>query len=443
MLRFSSEEFGATLEPLIRRTVQDEVQRAFQNFSSTSPRFFYRSPSDALEPRNPTSLQLCFQTRLHPTFFTGSRIESEDNSAIKLVLYDANFNKIVSSGPFSSLKVVIVPLDGDFSADDHEDWSQADFDAKVINARDGKRPLLTGDLVLTLKEGVAELGDVVFTDNSSWRRSRKFRLGAKAQNASAGVRIREARSEAFIVKDQRGESYKKHHPPYLGDDIWRLEKIAKDGVWHRRLASHRIYTVKDFLQVYNTKESSLCTLLGGPDNNIWKAIIKHAKTYVLDDKLYMYSSVADGVGILFDSTLKVVGATFDGENHLSMNEVAEFQMPVVEALKEQMKKDLDGMVPMDDLSVIATPVLHGDLRTASLCIPHQDELQLQMTSDPCSNGLNDNNRNEISTWQASNQTLFLTSISQETRSRFNVALDVERCSCQKNTTLDPYFDFLS
>lgn len=168
-------------------------------------RVFYRSPSDALEPRSPTSLQLRFQTRLHPTFFTGSRIESEDNSAIKLVLYDANFNKIVSSGPFSSLKVVIVPLDGDFSADDHEDWSQTDFDAKVIYARDGKRPLLTGDLVLTLEGGVAELGDVVFTDNSSWRRSRKFRLGAKAQNATAGVRIREARSEAFIVKDQRGE----------------------------------------------------------------------------------------------------------------------------------------------------------------------------------------------------------------------------------------------
>ncbi|KAI3715541.1 hypothetical protein L6452_22527 [Arctium lappa] len=458
MLRFSSEELGATLEPLIRRTVQDELQRAFQNFLCTSP----RSPSDALEPRSQTSLQLRFQTRLHPTFFTGSRIESEDNNAIKLVLYDANVNKIVSSGPFSSLKVVIVPLDGDFSADDHEDWSQTDFDAKVIYARDGKRPLLTGDLVLTLKGGVVELGDVVFTDNSSWRRSRKFRLGAKAQNATTGVRIREARSEAFIVKDQRGESYKKHHPPYLGDDIWRLEKIAKDGVWHSRLASHRIYTVKDFLQVYNIKESSLCALLGGPDNNIWKAIIKHAKTCVLDDNLYMYNSVADEIGILFDSTLKVVGATFDGENHLSMNEVAEYQMPVVQALKEQMKKHLDGMVPLDDLSVVATPLLasnlHRDLITASL-----DELQLQMTS----NELNDSSQlqaavaslqDQISTWQPnepSNQTLdFVSSVFDICFSRngspsgrwskiraatmwLSVWIDV---AAKRNPSLHPYFD---
>lgn len=100
---------------------------------------------------------------------------------------------------------MIVPLDGDFCANDDEDWSQTDFDTKIIYARDGKRPLLTGDLVVTLKEGVADLGDVVYTDNSSWRRSRKFRLGAKAQYETGGQRIREASSEAFIVKDQRGE----------------------------------------------------------------------------------------------------------------------------------------------------------------------------------------------------------------------------------------------
>ena len=162
-----------------------------------------RCPSDALESRGTTSFQLRFQTKMGRTYFTGNRIESEHNSAIRLVLFDVNSNRIVSNGPLSSLKVVIVPLDGDFSADDHEDWSQTDFDTKVISARDGKRPLLTGDLVLTLREGVVDLGDLVFTDNSSWRRSRKFRIGAKVQNSD--VRIREARSEAFVVKDQRGE----------------------------------------------------------------------------------------------------------------------------------------------------------------------------------------------------------------------------------------------
>ncbi|KAJ0700274.1 putative CALMODULIN-BINDING PROTEIN60 [Helianthus annuus] len=391
MPRFSVEELTATLEGLIRGPVRDEVQRVFESFFGKSPRlylgilvsfscslsfiisvyifiysYFYRSPSDALQVQShrTTSLQLRFHTKLLPTYFTGSRIESEDNSALKLVLFDTNCNKIVSNGPFSSLKIAIVPLDGDFPAEDHEDWSQDVFDAKVICAREGKRPLLSGTLVVSLNEGVAELGDVVYTDNSSWRRSRKFRIGAKAQNATAGVRIREARSEAFVVKDQRGESYKKHHPPSLGDEVWRLEKIAKDGVWHARLASHRIYTLKDFLQVYTTNESSLCTLLGGPNNNIWKAIIKHAKACVLDDKVYMYSCV-DGIGLLFNSILELVGATFDGENHLSMNQLNDFQKSMVEGLKHQFYKELDGMIPIDDLSVVATPVLgvnfHGDL----------------------------------------------------------------------------------
>ncbi|CAI9261390.1 unnamed protein product [Lactuca saligna] len=374
--RVSREELEATLEPLIRGVVQDGVQLAFQNIFGTLP----RSTSDALDTRTTTPLQLRFLNRLLPTFFTGNRIESEDRSAIKLGLFDTISNEIVSSGPLSSQKIVVVPLDGDFPFDDEEDWPESDFDAKVVSARDGKRPLLTGDLVFILKDGVADLGNVVFTDNSSWRRSRKFRLGAKVQNATHGVRIREARSQAFIVKDQRGELYKKHHPPSLGDDIWRLEKIAKDGVLHRQLALLKIYTVKDFLQVYNTNESSLYGVLGGPNNNNWKTIIKHAKACVLDEKVYMYRCVADGIGILFNSVMEVVGATFDGEYHLSINELTDFQKSMVEALKQQFYKDLEGMLPMDDLSVIENNLHVDPVTTSGL-----DQLQRMGELDPFSN----------------------------------------------------------
>lgn len=38
----------------------------------------------------------------------------------------------------------------------------------------------------------------------------------------------------------------------------------------------------------------------------------------------MYSC-ADGIGILFNSILEVVGATFDGENYLSINVLDDFQ----------------------------------------------------------------------------------------------------------------------
>lgn len=38
----------------------------------------------------------------------------------------------------------------------------------------------------------------------------------------------------------------------------------------------------------------------------------------------MYSCV-DGFGLLFNSILEIVGATFDGENYLSMNQLNDFQ----------------------------------------------------------------------------------------------------------------------
>ncbi|XP_035833300.1 protein SAR DEFICIENT 1 isoform X2 [Helianthus annuus] len=369
---FSAQEVVSTLEPLIQRCVRDEVQRACQRFFCTLP----RSPINALEPCRTTSLQLRFQTKLPNTFFTGSRIESEDNTPVKLVLYDMNSKKIVSSGPFSSLKVNIVPLDGDFCADDEQDWAESDFDAKVICERDGRRPLITGDLVVTLENGVGDLGDFCFTDNSSWRRSRKFMIGAKVKkDTCVGARIREAKSQAFVVKDHRGESYKKHHPPSLGDEVWRLEKIAKDGVLHKRLASHRISTVKDLLQVYATNQPMLRKLLGGSSNKTWDAIIKHAKDCVLDDKLYMYKCGADGIMILLDSVLTVVGASFDGQTYLPLSAL---DKPMVESLKHQVYRNLEGMVPMDTQSVFGAPVLMPNLHHTPLKTATSDELEMQM-----------------------------------------------------------------
>lgn len=382
----SPQEFALALEPIIRRCVRDELQRSCQSFFCTLP----RSSIDATEPSRKTSLQLRFLGNLPNTFFTGTRIESEDNTAVKLVLFDVNTDKIVSSGPLSSLKIEIVALDGDFCSDEEQDWSEKDFDAKVIGARDGRRPLITGNLVVTLENGVADVGDLCFTDNSSWRRSRKFMIGARAKDASGRVRVREARSQAFIVKDHRGESYKKHHPPCLGDEIWRLEKIAKEGVFHKRLLSHRICTVKDFLQMYTTNQSLLRKILGGSSNKTWETIIKHAKECVLDENLYMYRCGPQGIGLLVDSIFEVVGATFDGQSYLPLDKFSIFQMPVVESLKQEVYRNLNGMIPMDDLSVFGVQVPMAilqiyPLKSESLGLPcidipvlNQDELEMHM-----------------------------------------------------------------
>lgn len=44
--------------------------------------------------------------------------------------------------------------------------------------------------------------------------------------------------------------YKKHYPPALTDEVWRLERIGKDGAFHNRLSAENINTVQDFLKLW-------------------------------------------------------------------------------------------------------------------------------------------------------------------------------------------------
>lgn len=43
--------------------------------------------------------------------------------------------------------------------------------------------------------------------------------------------------------------YKKHYPPALNDEVWRLEKIGKDGSFHKKLNKAGIFSVEDFLRL--------------------------------------------------------------------------------------------------------------------------------------------------------------------------------------------------
>ena len=141
-----------------------------------------------------------------PHLFTGGKVEGEQGAPILVVLLDANTGSVVQTGPESAAKLIVVVLEGDFNEESEDDWTKEHFESHEVKEREGKRPLLTGDLQVTLKEGIGTLGDLTFTDNSSWIRSRKFRLGVKfAPGYCEDVHIREAKTEAFAVKDHRGE----------------------------------------------------------------------------------------------------------------------------------------------------------------------------------------------------------------------------------------------
>ncbi|KAL5772856.1 hypothetical protein ACOSQ2_012780 [Xanthoceras sorbifolium] len=330
----SLQRLCSSLEPLLRRIVSEEVERALTKFSNA--KLPASSPPPRIQGPGEKCLQLHFKTRMPPHLFTGGKVEGDQGAAIHVVLVDINSGSIVQTGPESAAKLTVVVLEGDFNEEDDDNWTQEHFESHEVKEREGKRPLLTGgDLHVILKEGVGTLGDLTFTDNSSWIRSRKFRLGVKVSPGYCeGIRVREAKTEAFAVKDHRGELYKKHYPPALHDEVWRLDRIAKDGALHKKLIKADISTVEDFLRLLVKDPQKLRNILGsGMSNRMWENTVEHAKTCVLGGKLYVYyTDEIHNTGVVFNHIYELRGLIADG------------QFVSLESLNHSQKVSVDSLV---------------------------------------------------------------------------------------------------
>ncbi|GMN64066.1 hypothetical protein TIFTF001_033134 [Ficus carica] len=343
----SMQRLCSSLEPLLRRIVSEEVERALTKLGPA--KLPERSPPPRILGPEGKALQLRFNTRMPPHIFTGAKVEGEQGSAIHVVLLDANTGAVVQTRPESAVKLNIVVLEGDFNDEGDEDWTMEHFENHEVKEREGKRPLLTGDLQVTLKEGVGTIGDLTFTDNSSWIRSRKFRLGLKvAPGHCDGIRIREAKTEAFTVKDHRGELYKKHYPPALHDEVWRLDRIAKDGALHKKLIKSSIMTVEDFLRILVKDPQRLRSILGsGMSNRMWENTVEHAKTCVLEGKLYVYyNDKTHCTGVVFNHIYELRGLIADGL-FLSLDSLNHSQKVSVDALVKRAYENWHEVVEYD------------------------------------------------------------------------------------------------
>ncbi|XP_024522578.1 calmodulin-binding protein 60 D isoform X2 [Selaginella moellendorffii] len=376
----SLQKLCSTLEPLLRRVVGEEVERALAKLApSMKGGLTYKSSPKRIQGADTRALRLQFRNKLALPLFTGSKVEGEQGSAIHVVLQDANTGQVVTTGAEAGAKLDIVVLEGDFSADDEEDWSMEDFDTYVVREREGKRPLLTGDLSVTLKEGVGTLGELTFTDNSSWIRSRKFRLGVRVSPGSfEGPRIREGKTDSFSVKDHRGELYKKHYPPALGDDVWRLDKIGKDGAFHKRLNKAGIFSVEDFLRLVvmdpqklrnvsneffslsfslflSAHVVGLAQILGsGMSNKMWEGTVEHAKTCVLSGKLYVYyADEKQNIGVIFNNIFQLMGLMAGGQ-YLSVDSLSDAEKVYVDKLVKVAYENWESVVEYDGEALIGS-----------------------------------------------------------------------------------------
>ncbi len=144
-------------------------------------------------------------------FCAEDQVRNEDGSALQVELVDIQTGQLVEDGAESSARFRIVVLKGNFEADTYiNSWSLGTSLTKsIVKPRDVKKKLLAGgDLIVTLKGGKGNLStELHFTDNSSWNRSKKFRLALQLLPGYSfgGLHIREAITEPFAVKDKRGK----------------------------------------------------------------------------------------------------------------------------------------------------------------------------------------------------------------------------------------------
>jgi hypothetical protein len=118
--------------------------------------------------------------------------------------------------------------------------------------------------------------------------------------------------------------YKKHYPPALEDEVWRLEKIGKDGAFHKRLSQEGIETVQQFLSLLVMHPLKLRNAMGnGMSNKTWEGTVEHAMTCPLNSKLYVYrpggslevifNVISQPVGLIVSNTYQAIELLEDNE----------------------------------------------------------------------------------------------------------------------------------
>ncbi|KAF2912007.1 hypothetical protein DAI22_11g223600 [Oryza sativa Japonica Group] len=235
-----------------------------------------RMLSDDSDQNCTVPLRLQFVNSCSNDKYSTHKIEADDENPLQVAIYDHN-DKIVTMEPFSSMRVHIVAIDGDFDDDNKGQWTKEYFHSKIVPGRPHKGHLLSGKLYFRLQNGVGYLNSAKFQDNSSFVPSRKFKLGVMAADERISVRIQEGVTESFAVKDVRGYLTKKNPNPSPRDAVYKLSKIAKNGDRHKLLEQNGIKTVEDFLSFYNNSEYDLRKILGKISDQDWDLIIAHAQ----------------------------------------------------------------------------------------------------------------------------------------------------------------------
>ncbi|KAH0459489.1 hypothetical protein IEQ34_012303 [Dendrobium chrysotoxum] len=259
--RVTLDEFMKKLNPYPRDL--QLVQRLCQKIGINVPHFSSRE----------CEYRFRFKNELPGILFTDTNFIA-DNIKIEIVLVDAS-NNVISSGPMATAEIEIVVLNGDIHGDENGVWTEEEFKNYVLQPRKGKGPLLIGNLPTRLCDGIGNISDAKFTDNSSWTKLKTFRLGVRgmAKEVQQGI------SNAFRVKDRHMKRHQKDRPPSMKDKVCCLKGISENGTFHKKLEKCNINTVEDFLSYCKTNRPETLRDMIGMKEGKWRITYDHASKY--------------------------------------------------------------------------------------------------------------------------------------------------------------------
>ncbi|XP_051177983.1 uncharacterized protein [Lolium perenne] len=296
-----------SMEEKIRSVRQKQMQEpqpaSFPNgvYESSSSRVIPQGLPESGGSSGVVRLRFVGVDRPEDPLFTRCPVEWQNGENPKVAIFLNE--KQITGGDLSKLQIEILSVNAEFFTErGQDDFTEEEFN-KHIHMCKGQESVLT---TVNMRNGEADLGCIIFKE-SSYRQ--KLRLAARVKRQDLRVRVQEAITYPFVVKDRRSELNAKSNCPSKGDAIHQLRKISQKGKHWIALTEKKITTVKHLLRQYHKDKTGLQKLTG-MKKEAWSTMINHATTCDPGEEIYSYR-VAEGE-LLFNDFYYLVGMMMNG-----------------------------------------------------------------------------------------------------------------------------------
>ncbi|KAG6386158.1 hypothetical protein SASPL_155049 [Salvia splendens] len=325
------QEVVPVVEDLIRKVIKEALQEHVEERPSNGG-----TRNDLPEER---SLQLKFVYDTVSNTVTGEELKGINDKWLKLVLVDSGGNT-VTCGCGSDAKVEILLLDVNENGGE-DNMSLENFDRRIIQTGEKKKPHFAKSVHISLKEGVADLNGLKLGHDKDRIKKYSCRLGARIAQNLDRTTVLEAWTAPFTVIDKHDKYNDKHPCPSLSSEVWRLDGIGRNGNPCGRLKKESIKTVQDFLFWFHVNPEKLqekvivlvyslyafdlpsvviifclfvaCAIILCVGDCKWKTIVSHAQKCNIDCKrMFSHkSSTEPQTCVIYDAVGKLKGGIIE------------------------------------------------------------------------------------------------------------------------------------